>query len=89
MTNSSKHFVKFWNYLEDPKSQGTNLWKGNCNYHLMSLRLSVTLAAEMFGVGGFWLEIRVIILDIQEPLTDFHRNEAKKMKKKVQNGRLK
>ena len=41
-----------------------------------------TLAAEMFGVGDFWLKIRVIIkicpiLDIQEPLTDFHRNEAK------------
>ena len=41
-----------------------------------------TLAAEMFGVGDFWLKIRGIIkicpiLDIQEPLTDFHRNEAK------------
>ena len=32
------------------------------------------------------------ILDIQEPFTDFHRNEAKKkffLKKKIQNGRLK
>jgi hypothetical protein len=54
-----------------------------------------TLAAEIFGVGDFWLEIRVIIknfLDIQEPLTDFHRNKAKRKnenEKKVQNGRLK
>ena len=46
----------------------------------------------MFGVGGFGFEIRIIIpiLDIQEHLTDFHRNEAgKKFVKKVQNGRLK
>ena len=40
-----------------------------------------TLAAEMFGGRDFWLEIRVIIiLDIQEPLTDFNGNEAKKIK---------
>ena len=32
----------------------------------------LTLAAEMFGVGDFWLEIRVV-------LTDFHKDEAKKM----------
>ena len=29
------------------------------------------------------------ILDIQEPLMDFHRNEEKKIEKKVQNGQLK
>ena len=50
----------------------------------------------MFGGSDFWLETRVIIkfrpiLDIQEPLTDFHGDEAKKFffeKKKTQNGRL-
>ena len=36
------------------------------------------MAAEMFVVGDFWLEIRVIIkfcsiLEIQEPLTNIHR----------------
>ena len=40
----------------------------------------LALATEMFEVGDFWLEIRVIIkilsLDIQKPLTDFHRNET-------------
>ena len=39
------------------------------------------MGAKMFGVGDFLLETRVIIkirpiLDIQEPLTDFHGNEA-------------
>ena len=32
----------------------------------------------MFGVGDFWLEIRVIIKILSHPLMDFHRNEAKK-----------
>ena len=40
----------------------------------------ITLPAEMFGGSDFWLETRVIIfrpiLDIQEPLTDFHGNES-------------
>ena len=36
-----------------------------------------TLGAEIFGVGNFWLEF-CPILDIQEPLTDFHSNGAKK-----------
>ena len=39
----------------------------------------------MFGGHDFWLETRVITLDMQEPLTDFHGNEAKKN----QNGQLK
>jgi hypothetical protein len=34
------------------------------------LRKRYTLAAEMFGVGDFWLEI-------QEPLTDFHKKKQK------------
>ena len=38
-----------------------------------------TLAAEMFGGHDFWLETRVITLDMQEPLTDFHGNEAKQI----------
>ena len=32
----------------------------------------------MFGVGDFWLEIRVIHKILSHPLTDFHRNEEKK-----------
>jgi hypothetical protein len=39
----------------------------------------------MFGVGDFWLEIKSSkfhpIFDIQEPLTDFHGEEAKKKSK--------
>ena len=47
------------------------------------MKFTNTLPAEMFGGSDFWLETRVIIqiwpiLDIQEPLTDFHGNEAKK-----------
>ena len=43
-----------------------------------------TLGPEMFGVGDFWLETRVIIkistiLATQETLTDFHGDEAKKV----------
>ena len=41
-----------------------------------------TLGAEMCGLGDFWLETKLIIkfrpiLDSQEPLTDYRRNEAK------------
>ena len=46
----------------------------------MARKFPDTLAAEMFWVGYFLLEIEEIIfcpiLDIQEPLKDFHRNEA-------------
>jgi hypothetical protein len=44
-------------------------------------KMTTTLGPKMFGVGGFWLEIRVIIkistqLATQEPLTNFHGDEA-------------
>jgi hypothetical protein len=35
------------------------------------------MGAEMFGVGDFWLEIKVIIKSLSHPLTDFHGDEAK------------
>ena len=56
----------------------------NCHHNEVKVTLELhlkfhklTLAAEIFGVGNFWLEF-CPILDIQEPLTDFHSNGAKK-----------
>ena len=51
-------------------------------------------AAEMFGVGDFWLEIMVIIKLLSHPwyprtFDGFSKKWSKKIKKKVQNGQLK
>ena len=41
-------------------------------FKMSLLFLCTPPVAELFGVGDFWLEIRVV-------LTDFHKDEAKKM----------
>ena len=38
-----------------------------------------TLGAEIFEVGDFWLETRVIIKIFDPSLADFYGNEAKKI----------
>ena len=40
-------------------------------YYVLIMKLG-KLGAEMFGLGDFWLETKIIILDSQEHLTDFH-----------------
>ena len=74
------------------------------NYHHNEVKVTLelhlkfhklTLAAEMFGVGDFWLEIRVIIKILSHPwyprtIGRFSNKWSKKFwKKKIQNGQLK
>ena len=55
-------------------------------YYVLIMKLG-KLGAEMFGLGDFWLETKIIILDSQEHLTDFH-GSIFFLKFSFQNGRL-